>query len=115
MWRHFHVSHPTSADFKGAERKDDDDNEEEEFVHETIERVQRDQDAHAGEPDADVSVHDDNVDDNNGDNNNDNASKTTSGNLWYSKIKPFIDHFRQVAQLCIFTLGTLLAIDEMMI
>ena len=46
---------------------------------------------------------------------NEAANAETNEEVWYIKIKPLIDHFCFVSQSLIFTLGTLLAIDKMMI
>ena len=46
---------------------------------------------------------------------NEAANAETNKEVWYIKIKPLIDHFHFVAQSLIFNLGTLLAIDKMLI
>lgn len=101
MWRHFHLNFPHDDDFdEETDGNDDDDDDHMEIV---MERVQRDQE------EINISM---TSDDELGINESANNAKA---NVWFDKLRPLVDHFRTVSEDLIFTLGTLLAVDEMMI
>ena len=43
------------------------------------------------------------------------ATANNNVSVWFDKLEPFINHFRDVNENMIFTLGTKLSLDEMMI
>ena len=106
LWRFFHCNFPIETDFDEVEQSDvgGGANEEEEtvMVQQVIERVQREQE----EDDNEDEIFDDGgaIDQN-----------RTKQSVWFNKLEPFINHFRQVSESLIFTLGTKLSFDEMMI
>ena len=81
-------------EFEGDQNNRNND-EDESLVTGSIERVQREQEeGHAG---GEYQQQDDEVE------------------VWFDKVKPLVDHFREVSFSMIFILGTLLSFDEMMI
>ena len=100
LWRFFHCNHPIEDDFE-IDNNDADDLElleggETIVMEQTLERVQVDQD------DDDEEIHHD-------------EPKTKQVSVWFEKLEPFIKHFRDVSEALIFTLGTNLSLDEMMV
>ncbi len=101
LWRYFHCNHPNEDDF---ENNDDAAEEDDTFVAQTMERVQVDQEEEEEDTCADGGAQEE-VDE----------RKSRKVSLWFNKLEPIINHFRQVSEDLIFTLGTKLSLDEMMI
>ena len=107
MWRHFHMNTPSKDDHVHTEDDEDDSNGNEDDLHfATMERIVQDQLEQQHE---ELENSEDKT-----------AEQTNKKNeeevkLWFDKVKPFINHFRAVSMAMVFTLGTLLSIDEMMI
>lgn len=115
LWRFFHVNHIE----ENAEEDDDDGGEElmDEMVDENstrddsvmveqdMERVQMDQEEET------VSTSEEKEEESKA-SENDNEK---DGDTWFSKLKPLVDHVRDVSFELVFILGTILSLDEMMI
>ena len=77
----------------------------------TVERIQRDQEEDEGSENdeeendtVDADIVDENV-----------SQENESPTVWFSKLKPMIDHMREVSFSLVYILGTILSLDEMMI
>ena len=98
LWRHFHIHDPGDA-ISADDGEDLDDNEDAELVTIGLDRVAREQESAAGEePEQEES-----------------EDEMKKREVWFEKLRPVIDHVRSVSQAMIFTLGTILSLDEMMI
>jgi len=97
IWRYFHCNHPESKDYGDEQDGDNPDDDDDDSINDDgiviEERVRAEQD-------------------NEGDNEGDNENDTS---LWFHKVKPLMDHFRKTSQSLIYTLGSILSIDEMMV
>ena len=106
MFRHFHTNVPHANDIHNEE--DEVEESEEELAEGNVTRDEREQD---------VDTHLANTEDieeeqevNMGDKQGENRKE-----VWFEKIRPLIDHFRDCSFDIVHTLGTLLSLDEMMI
>ena len=97
LWRHFHRNHATDIDF--LQEDEETEGDEEELVIAFTEQVEREQEQ-VGSQNEQHSVHKNTTDD--------------KVNVWYEKIEPVLNHVRERSMKLIFTLGTVLALDEMM-
>ena len=103
IWRHFHVSHQSETG--GREVQDNQDGETMAGeVHQRVNRVEREQDN-----DLDSESDSDSEDGTTVDNNDD------SKKVWFDKLSPLIEHFRNVSEEIIFVLGSNMSLDEMII
>lgn len=113
MWRHSHISDDFNSqeDVDNTQSNDEGgDDDEETLVEVVMERVQRDQE------DAEmIETSEDKDNDNVEDNKEQEEQEQTATIIWFLKLRPSIDHVREVSFSLIFTLGTILSFDEMMI
>ena len=100
IWRHIHVNH-TNDDLED-DVVDDDGNQTE--VEVSMDRVDREQD---DELSTDTVSND-------GDDDSDDDC-VAKKDVWFSKIAPLIDHFRNVSEDLTYFLGSNLSLDEMII
>lgn len=102
MWRHFHVYLPDDyyAD-DDVQCADDVDNSE--LVDQTLEQIQR------------VQVWEEREDENENEDSESEDNANTNQNVWFTKLKPLIDHVHEVSSSLIYVLGIFLSLDEMMI
>ena len=124
LWRYFHINHesiatdstpnPTSDTTQSDENDEDDEEVMEEIM---VERIQRDQEEDEDEDEDEGSENDEEedytidaeiVDEN-------VSQENESPTVWFSKLKPMINHVREVSFSLVFILGTILSMDEMMI
>ena len=108
IWRNFHLNHEEDSGIGDNDNSDsnEDDEEDDLLVEIGMERVEVDQENELEEANGGAA---DDEDDEDGD------TLTKKKDVWFDKIAYFVDHFRDVSESLIFTLGTLLAIDEMII
>ena len=88
------------------DEESEDENEDDSTLEEPMDRIVREQ-----ENDVEIELADNVTNDKIKDNNN----LPNNSNVWFDKLLPFIKHFRYVSMSLIFTLGTYLEIDEMMV
>ena len=105
IWRHFHVS-PPSEDPNSIHVEDDeiDDVVDDSPIEPTIERIVADQEEmqqQSGEGNERLE--------------GERIASKEDVQVWFNKIEPLINHFRNVSFLIVFILGTLLSFDEMMV
>ena len=96
LWRHFHCNHSTAEDFEEIV-DDSEELDDEELVETDLERVQHEQE--------DLERNEEAIEN----------EITIEKKTWYNKIEPIVTHVRIKSLALIFTLGTFLAIDEMMV
>ena len=90
MWRHFHLNFDDDDD-------DDDENENDEEV------------------DVDIRLGRNRMDNNDNDDDIKNVDEEKKKNVWFKKLVPIVEHFRNTSLSLVFTLGSNVAIDEMII
>ena len=107
IWRHFHVSAPSvnpNSIHTEAEEIDDstvDDSPVEPSVERIVAHQERDLQQQNGEESEQSE--------------DGRIANEEDIQVWFNKIKPLVDHFRNVTFSIVFILGTLLSFDEMMV
>ena len=95
LWSTFHLNCNEECtmedELEGEDEQKDNDNET--LVTATVERVQKEQDEE----------------------NHEYLPQDNDVEVWFEKIKPLVDHVRDVSFSMVFILGTLLSLDKMMI
>ena len=109
LWRHFHIYVP-NENFDDDDAVDGDGDEDDDvLVEQQFERVQREQ----MEAETEEETNDD--DDTNTGISSEDTQQNQEQTIWFSKLKPLIDHVRDVSFSLVHILGTFLSLDEMMI
>ena len=99
LWRHFHVFQEEEIVEEDEDVGDDDfDNDSDGFVEMRTERVQREQQQQVNEEEEEEE-----------------ELTHNKNKVWFDKLQFLIDHVRSVNSNCLFVLGTILSIDEMMV
>ena len=108
------MSKPDDSDIHKEADEIDNEDEEEDCIETTIERVQHDQEELMMEERDQEEQEEENESSENG-----IDEEVKEGNkkkdYWFEKVKPFMDHFREVSITMVLILGTLLSFDEMMV
>ena len=119
MWRHFKIAAPDNDDYDHKEANDGANNSNDEDGDDAMQEIQMERVMMDQEEEDEYENNNEEENEEEEEDNevrvSENKKKNNDDNVWFNKIKPLVDHLRMVSYNLIFSLGTLLSFDEMMI